>query len=723
MSRKSKSRRQQGAPRPGRHVPAVQASAPRWLLWLLPALIALVTLAAFEPTLHNQFVTGWDDNRNLLDNPHYRGLGGPQLHWMFTAFHVGHYMPLTWMTLGLDYVIWGMQPAGYHLTSLLLHAASAVLLYFVAARLLAAALPAVAQQSPTALALSAAAAALVFALHPLRVESVAWATERRDVLSGFFYLSATLTYLAFCQREARRWGWYATSLALFACALLSKSIAVSLPVVLLILDAYPLRRVGASAGWSSSRAWRVYFEKLPFFVLAGAMSAVAFQALFQIRNMAPLSQIGLGERLAISAYSLGFYLWKTLAPVQLSPLYELTGVINPWAPTYLLSYLVVGAITALAISLRRRVPGLAAAWLAYIVILLPVLGIFQNGPQISADRYTYLACVGWALLAAGGLLTWWRRAPLVAAGLVAGILLALGTLTWNQVPVWHEPETLWRHAIAVGPRSPVARNNLGVALASRKKLAEAIIQYQEAARLKPNYAEAHYNWGVTLADQGKLAEAISHYQEALRLRPDYADAHNNWGVALARQGQFAEAVTHFERAVRLRPDHAEAYNNWGLALADQRQFADAIERYQQAIRLKPDYADPHFNWANALASQGRVADAIAQYQEAIRIRPDYAEAHNNWGLALARQGQLAGAIAHYRQAVTIRPGLAEAYNNWGLALASEGQFADAITRYEQAVRIRPDFAQAHYNWSVALAKQGRTSEASERLQQAQRLKP
>jgi tetratricopeptide (TPR) repeat protein len=722
MSRKRRSRRPQAAPPPARGSTPVRPAVPRWTLWLFPVLIALVTIAAFEPSLRNGFVGGWDDRRNLLENPAYRGLDWAHLRWMFTAFHVGHYMPLTWLTLGLDYVLWGMEPFGYHLSSLLLHAGSAVVLYFVAGHLLGAASPA--RRGTVALSLSAAAVALAFALHPLRVESVAWATERRDVLSGFFYLLTILAYLRSCQvAERRRWTWYGGALALFGCALLSKSIAVSLPVILLILDVYPLRRIGGPVGWWSARVRAVYLETVPFFVLAAGAAAIAFLAIFSIHNLAPLQQIGVGERLAISAYSLAFYLWKTLVPARLSPLYELMGEIRPWTPPYLISYGVVGAVTALAVGLRRRVPGLAAAWLAYVVILLPVLGIFQNGPQIGADRYTYLACVGWAILAGGGLLASWHMAPYLSAGLAAGVLLALGSLTWNQAQVWRSAETLWRHAIDVDSGSPLAHNNLGVDLAHRGRQDEAIPQYRQALELRPSYAEAHYNWATALIDQGRVAEAAGHYQQALQIRPNYAEVHNNWGVALARQRQFTEAIGHFQQALRIRPDWPEAQNNWGLALADQGKLAEAIQHYRQALLLRSEYADPHFNWANALVSQGQVPEAIAHYRQAVGIKPDYAEAHNNWGLALERQGQLDGAIAQFQQAVRIRPDLAEAYNNWGLALARQGRLDEAITRYQQAVRINPSFAQAHYNWSQALAQQGKTAEASERLQQAQRLKP
>src|SRR5437773_8464299 len=378
--------------------PVVHTPAPGWVLWLVPVLIALVTVAAFLPALQNQFVS-WDDDENFLDNPHYRGLGWTHLYWMWTT-HLGHYIPLTWMTLGLDYLLWGMNPVGYHLTNLLLHAANAVVFFFVVRRILALALPGPSERGH-ALAVSAGFAALVFAIHPLRVESVAWATERRDVLSGLFYLSAILVYLRACERGERgRWYWGAV--ALFGCALLSKSMVVNLPVVLLILDVYPLRRLGGSIGWWSAPARRVYGEKIPFVLLAAAASVIAFMAQFSAQTAASLAQLSVLGRLAVSAYGLSFYLGKLVVPVNLSPLYELPPTVNPGALPFILSYGLVLAITALVLVLRRRVPGLLATWLAYIVVLRPVLGIFQIGLQIAADRYTYLAGLGWAILAGAG---------------------------------------------------------------------------------------------------------------------------------------------------------------------------------------------------------------------------------------------------------------------------------------------------------------------------------
>src|SRR2546429_304470 len=549
--------------------PVVHTPAPGWVLWLVPVLIALVTVAAFLPALQNQFVS-WDDDENFLDNPHYRGLGWSQLHWMWTT-HQGHYIPLTWMTLGLDYLLWGMNPVGYHLTSLLLHAANAVVFFFVVRRILKRALPSPSERGH-ALAVSAGFAALVFAIHPLRVESVAWVTERRDVLSGLFYLVTILMYLRACERGARGRRWYWLSVAVFGCALLSKSMVVNLPVVLLILDVYPLRRVGGFVGWWSEPARRVYVEKIPFVLLAAAASAMAVIAQLSARAAVPLAHLSVPGRLAVSAYGLSFYLWKMAVPVNLSPLYEAPRTLNFGATPFLLSYGLVLTITAFVLALRRRVPGLPAAWLAYIVILLPVLGIVQSGPQIAADRYTYLAGLGWAILAGAGLLFCGRASRRSTTGTpitwpIAGVaicaVVGLGVLTWNQAQIWHDSERLWTHALATYPQTSMAQNNLGAVLADQGKLAEAIEQHERALKIRPEYAEALNNLGVALENQGKLAEAGDHYRQAVRVKPDYALAHYNWGNALAQQGKLPEASEHYHQALQLRPNYAEAHNNLG----------------------------------------------------------------------------------------------------------------------------------------------------------------
>src|SRR5947208_1525520 len=618
MSRKSKASNREVASRPQhsqpppheRPEPVARALLQGWLSWLVPVVIALITCAAFLPTLQNQFVN-LDDNDNFLDNPHYRGLAWTHLRWMWTT-HLGHYIPLTWMTLGLDYLLWGMNPVGYHLTSLLLHAANAVVFFFVVRRILTRALPSPSERGH-ALAVSAGFAALVFAIHPLRVESVAWVTERRDVLSGLFYLVTILVYLRACEGEERGRRWYWLAVATFVLALLSKSMVVNLPVVLLFLDVYPIRRLGGAIGWWSEPARRIYIEKIPFVLLAAGASAIAVMAQSSVYAAASLAQLSLPGRLVVSAYGLSFYLGKTGVPVNLSPLYELSSTVDPWATPFILSYGVVVAITALALALRRRVPGLPAAWLAYVVVLLPVLGILQSGPQIAADRYTYLAGLGWASLAGAGLLSTWRRwPPFVLTGLAVVLLSGLGTLTWNQVEVWHDSEKLWTHALAIDPKTSMAQFGLGRVLADQGKPAEAIEHYRQALNIKPDHGAAHYNWGVVLGQQGKPAEAIEHYRLAVQMRANSADAHNNWGVVLGQQGRLADAVEHFQQALRLKPDFAEAHNNWGFALAQQGKRAEAIEHYRHALRLNPDNALAQSNLLNAIQRRDMGKEDSAQ---------------------------------------------------------------------------------------------------------------
>src|SRR5438128_1151153 len=379
--------------------------------------------------------------------------------------------------------------------------------------------------------------------------------------------------------------------------------AVSLPVVLLILDVYPLRRLGGARGWWGEAARRIYLEKIPFVLLALAASGGAFIPQIEGRDIPSLDELSVLGRLAVSAYGLSFYLWKTVFPVSLSPLYELRGQ-DPLAPSFLLSYGVVPAVTALALILRHRLPGLPAAWLAYVVILLPVLGIFQNGPQIAADRYTYLAGLGWALLASAGMLAAWRRRPFLVIGLAVVLLLGFGTLTWNQVRVWHDSEKLWSHAVAIDPRSSIGQLSLGLALARHGKLAEAVEHYEAALRLEPGYVDADYAWGNALARQGKLAEAVEHYEAALRVKPDHANAHTNAGSALVRQGKLAQAIEHYRQALEIRPESADAHNDWGLALARQGKLAEAVKHYQEAVKLRPSFSEAQSNLVNALRTLG-----------------------------------------------------------------------------------------------------------------------
>ena len=645
--------------------------------------VAVTSFVAFAPSLLNQFVD-WDDLENFITNPYYRGLGWTQLTWMWTTVLTGHYVPLTWMTLGLDYLVWGLNPTGYHLTNVLLHSANAVVVYLIALPLLRYAIPAVTDDLQ-AWRLSAAFAALLFAVHPLRVESVAWVTERRDVLSGLFYLLAIWAYVrdadAPIDASVRRRPWYWLSLGCFVLALLAKAITVTLPAVLVVLDVYPLRRLGADAGgYWSRRARRRWAEKVPFVLASAAMVPVALVAARSGASLLAMAGFGMLDRLAVSSYGLAFYLWKTVMPLGLSPFYALKTPIVPMSLPYLVSGSVVVTITAMAIVFRRRYPPLAAVWFVYVATLLPVSGVFQNGPQITADRYSYLPSVSWAILTgAVGLVCWraWkgrkhsRAIAYAMTGTAALLVTVLTVLCWRQVGVWRDPERLWSHALAIAPSS-VVHEHLGYVRRQQGRLAEAIEHYRTASTLRPAAGHIRIQWGDALAQYGMLGEAIDRYREALQLAPDSAAPHYHWGNVLVAAGRFEEARSHYLEAFRIDPNDAEAHNSWGRALAQQGRWDDAIAEYREALRLKP-HSVPHYNWGNALFAAGRLEEAISQYRATLRIDPSAAEAYNNWGKALAQQGRWEEAIVKYREALRIKPNYPLASANLDQALSRASQ--------------------------------------------------
>lgn len=552
----------------------MDAKAPINVRWLVPCIIGVATATVFLPALQNGFVN-WDDDGNFLNNPNYRGLGWRQLGWMLTTFHMGPYQPLSWLTLGLDYLIWGMTPFGYHLTNLLLHAATAVVFYFVAARLLSLAFSS--SREELFILLGAGSAALLFALHPLRVESVAWVTERRDVLSGLFFLLAVRFYLeaATAKTAARYKKWLALTLVVYVLSLLSKAVAVTLPVVLLVLDFYPLGRLGGTyRQWFTGTNRTVWIEKIPFVLLAAIAGWVALLGQYTSVAVRSLEQTSVPERVAQAVYGLVFYLRKTVAPAGISPLYQRPENFDPLDWPYLGSGIVVLGLTVALIALRRRWPAGLAAWGYYLALVLPVSGIVQAGPQLVADRYSYLSCLGWALLVGGGVVNLCacsekhgRMFAVATSLLVMLATIALGSLAWRQTQVWHDTETLWRHAVTLDPESSIARNQLGNALADRGALDEAIEQYRQALRIRPGYAGAHYNLALALADRGDLERAMQQYEAAVRFDPVNANAHNNLGAILARRGELDAAIEHYQQALQIRPEFPEARDNLSRALA------------------------------------------------------------------------------------------------------------------------------------------------------------
>jgi len=584
----ARSRSAASASRPLARAPVVPAPASATWRWVFPLASGLVTVAAFWPSLENQFLD-WDDSQNLVDNVAFRGLGWSNLRWMFTTTHMGHWIPVTWLTFGLDHLVWGMNPVGYHLTNVLLHATGAVLFYFVAQRLLRAATA----PAGLPLGLGALAAALFFAIHPLRVESVSWVTERRDVLSGVWFMLTLLTYLeASSAAGGRRRRWLVVSVACYALAVMSKAVVVTLPVVLVILDIYPLRRLGGWRGWRDPTSRSVWAEKIPYVSLAIAGAAIASHAVRSVADM--IARLPLETHAAVVLYGLGFYVWKTLIPLTLSPLYQLSPRVSLADAPIVASAAGVLGLTGTFVSLRGRWPAGLTVWVSYVVLLAPVSGVVQSGPQIVADRYSYLPCLGFALLG-GGAVCWLTRAAVegrvgpgwarAAGAAVIVALLGLGIVSWRQTRIWHDPETFWSYVVSLDPSSSLARNNRGLVYLNGGRLGEAEREIRAAVRLAPEWERAQENLAVVLARQSRLPEA--------------EEARVQLGYLLLKHGKYGEAVGLFQREVRARPGDADAHNNLGAAFLFRGDVGPAIEQFEAALRLDPGHEKARRNLAAA----------------------------------------------------------------------------------------------------------------------------
>jgi Tfp pilus assembly protein PilF len=581
--------------------------------------VALLAAVPFLTTLQNDFVS-WDDDKNFLAHTAWRGLGWDQLTWMWSTFHLGHYVPLSWMTLGLDFVLWGMDPRGYHLTSVVLHAANAAVLFLVGRRILTMAMQA--SSGDTAVTLGAAFAALWFAQHPLRVESVAWITERRDVLSGLLYSTTVLLYLTAVSGDKMHRGRYVASIAVFAAALLSKATAMTVPAVLLLLNLFPLRRLPLTQ-FAPEPARRLAIEIAPFALLSIASMALSIVAL------SPGAQLGLAGKVAVSAYGLGFYLWKSLVPTGLSPYYPLPGDLRPFAPMFVAAYAVAIAIAALAWKVRRSAPGVTAAIVAFVVIVLPMLGVVQNGPQVAADRYTYHAAPALAILVGGAFTLGWRRRRVIVGIAGALLLTALSLATWRQNGHWRDSFTLWSRVLEISDDAAIGHNAMG----------------------------------NLLMQQGRMSQALTHYERAVALDPSLAAAHDNLGVALARLGRPSEAIAHFERAASDNDEAAEANNNWGVALLALGDVRGAIERFSISVAADSLNANAETNFGSALARAGALDEAAIHLERATIINPRHAQAHANWGAVLARLGRWNAAAEKLGIALALDPSDADARAN------------------------------------------------------------
>lgn len=620
--------------------------------WLVALPLVLVVIVAFLPALDNGFVN-WDDDKNFLDNPYYRGVGPDQIKWACTTFWVGVYQPLAWLSFEVEYVFWKLDPRGYHLTSVILHAVNAVVLYVLTVTLLVRCRPDLLLKRPWTYPVSAGLATALFAVHPLRVEVVAWASGQPYLVCALFSMLAVLAYLkSFGLGVSPRWSGLVGTFVLFVAALLSKAAAVSLPAVLLILDAYPLGRFGKDRGrWFAPAARTIWYEKVPFVAVSLIFMVLAIAARgHTLNSVAPNDPVG---RVAQACYGIWFNIDKTVLPLNLVAAYPPPKEMNWLAPRFVSSILGTLAIFGGLFLLRRRWPGLLAAWLVYLVVLAPNSGIIPFSGQITADRYSYMAMLGWVPVVAVLFCRLWQvtlRARPVAMGMTAlGVLLIVGLIlfTWDQCRTWHDSEALWNHALDHGAvDSSMAHYNMAIVLYSQGKLDAAAAQNAEAIQLNPGDFTVQNFMGIVLQGQGNLEAAAAQFAEALRLNPDYLDAHYNLGIILSRQRRFEEAEVQYAKVLRLDPGFANAHHNLGIDSAFQGKLPQAEAHYTEALRLNPGRVDTHTNLGVVLSRQGKLDQAAAQYAEALRLDPGYAEARRNLEMDRSRQQKRDEGTAH-----------------------------------------------------------------------------
>jgi tetratricopeptide (TPR) repeat protein len=684
-------------------------------VWLMATVLVLVTVALYWPALQCGFVD-YDDNVYVTENPHVEnGLTWAGVKWAFyNTQQAAYWAPMMWLSHELACQFFGLNPWGHHLINVLLHAANVVLVFFLLRQL-------------TGATWRSFLVAALFGWHPLRVESVAWVTERKDVLSAFFGLLSLLFYVRYAQNKKTLNSQpstlnYVLTLLFYALGLMSKAMLVTWPFVMLLLDWWPLKRFTIHD--SRFTIWPLLREKIPFFGLAAAASVVTYLVQKNGGAVMSMATLPFGVRLENALISYCRYLGKLFWPVNLAIFYP-HPVYWPMEQVLLAGGLLLG-ITVWCVVVRRQYPFMLMGWLWFVGTLVPVIQLVQSGNQMMADRFSYIPSLGVTILIIWGvceLIRQWRYQTMVLSLAGCATVSFCLVLTWQQINYWKDDETIFRHALAATKNSYVAHYGLGFILNKRGHTDEAIAQYLETIRLEPNYANGHYSLGNTLNTKGQTDAAISQFQEAIRLKPDWAEAHYSLGNALNTKDRTDAAISQFQEAIRLKPDWAEAHNNLGNILLKKGRLDEAISQYQEAVRLKPDYAEVCYNLGTALVTKGRIDEAISQFREAVRLKPDWAEAHRSFGTALGMKAQTNEAINQFQTALRLKSDDAEAHFGLGTALSAKGQNDDAIFQFQEAIRLKPDYAEAHNNLGTALAMKGRLDEAIGQYQEVVRLYP
>jgi tetratricopeptide (TPR) repeat protein len=607
--------------------------------WIYAGL-SLAILLAYLPVKSYDFVN-FDDPDYVSANAHVRqGITPGGVRWAYTSTEAANWFPLTRLSHMLDVEIFGLDAGWHHLDNVLLHTIATLLLFAFLNR-------------ATSLKWPSAMVALLFALHPLHVESVAWIAERKDTLAALFWFLALWAYVRYTEKPGL--GRYLFVVVSFCLGLMSKPMIVTFPFVLLLVDVWPLRR-----------GLRLR-EKIPFFVLSAVSATVTYltQTGSGAVNALP---IPFAMRVENALLSYCIYIAKMFWPTGLAVFYPYPLDIPAWQAAG--AALALLGISALALRVFKTRPYFAVGWFWYLGTLVPVIGFIQVGAQARADRYTYVPMVGLSIVLAWGLAEVLKSKVAISGAIVA--CLACAVLCEAQIEYWRNSETLFRHTLDVTSGNYLAYHNLGVALAEEGHFPEAIKQYQAALQIAPNAANLQTDYGNALAKSGRIPEAIAHYRAALGALPDAPITHNDLANALAATpGGIPEAIAEYQIALRLKPDYVEARNN--------------------LAQVQSNAAELDYNQGVDLAKAGKPEAAIARFEEALWLKPDYVDAHNNLGVVLAGAGRVEEAISHFETALRIDPNSFDAHVNLGIALSGiRGRRPEAIRHFEAALRVKPD---------------------------------
>lgn len=707
-------------------------TASRKILYVIAACVALITLIVYLPALRNDFVN-WDDDGNVYDNLHIRSLGASFFRWAISDTSLSFWQPLNWTTFALDYAIWGLNPTGYHLTNVLLHMVNTFLVVYLIVRLLQVANRRESRPETVPLAdersalITGGVAGILFGIHPLHVESVAWVTGRTDLLCTLFFLLSVLSYDRHVEFVGRKGSsplsrWYFLSLAMFALSLSSKPLAVVLPAVLLLLDWYPFERMRSlkSSGF-------VIAEKIPFAVLSLGVSAVTVIAERKASLIASVKDVSLLTRIVVMCKALALYLWKTMVPIHLVPLYPYPDAVSVFSFEYLASLAVVIVIAAASVRLAGRHKVIPAVILFFLFTLLPVLGLVKVRSVFMADRYMYLPSIGLFLLAGLAAARAWgttgavkQRAMTVRRGTAAGFLaicFALSYLTVQQVAVWKDSISLWNYIIGKEPnRIAYAYTNRGNAFRELGQSERALEDFNMAIRLEPREYLAYNNRGTLFMERGDYEKAIEDYTAAISLKENFASALNNRGYVFQQIGMTDRAIEDYTAAITQEPASKVAYTaftNRGVAFAARKVFDRAIDDLSAAIALNPSNADAYTSRGFVLKEAGRIDEAVKDFNLAIALNSSSADAYLNRGVVFEREGQLEHAAEDYGRAIALNPSDFLAYSNRGIVFSRMGRTSEAVEDFSRAIELNPGFSSAYLERGDLYMKEGRTDLAAQ----------